>query len=397
MVKLRTRLKFLIAVLIISISVNVAIGYYYSDKYTLTDLFDKFMNTQTTNFEPIQIPEIYENQVLALSFEKNVFSKQDFTPWKSELTKKFQSVFEIPDYDDIILMPIEQISEDEYDEYSLKKYSTSAQDDDKIIFYELKPKDNAKTVLCGDKICYSTVLMIPGSGNQGALDAINQPSSLSSYYYHQGVAEKLVKSGYMVFVIENRGWGERALDVKMNCERPDIYCSGNELHRHLFNLGYNQYSLQIIDTMQLLKHVHHLDYVNNEKVSIAGLSLGGPVSIAVSSISPNVSSTIAASGITSKYQTGGSGITPGMLKYFDHPDLAASLSPKPLYLSWGLNEKGEFGYEANNQYSSKIIKNSYKLLDAEEKLVIVIHNEQFNHGHTFEMTSLTDFLDNTIG
>ena len=119
MVKLRTRLKFLIAVLIISISVNVAIGYYYSDKYTLTDLFDKFMNTQTTNFEPIQIPEIYENQVLALSFEKNVFSKQDFTPWKSELTKKFQSVFEIPDYDDIVLMPIEQISEDEYDESEL--------------------------------------------------------------------------------------------------------------------------------------------------------------------------------------------------------------------------------------------------------------------------------------
>ena len=68
MVKLRTRLKFLIAVLIISISVNVAIGYYYSDKYTLTDLFDKFMNTQTTNFEPIQIPEIYENQLLSLSF-----------------------------------------------------------------------------------------------------------------------------------------------------------------------------------------------------------------------------------------------------------------------------------------------------------------------------------------
>ena len=26
---------------------------------------------------------------------------------------------------------------DEYDEYSLKKYSTNAQDDDKIIFYEL--------------------------------------------------------------------------------------------------------------------------------------------------------------------------------------------------------------------------------------------------------------------
>ena len=183
----------------------------------------------------------------------------------------------------------------------------------------------------------------------------------------------------------------------MNCKQPDVYCSGNKLHKHLFNLGYNQYSLQIIDTMQLLKHIHNLDYVNNEKIAIAGLSLGGPVSIAVSNLAPNVSGTIAASGVISQYKTAGSGITPGMLKYFDQPDLAASLSPKPLYLSWGLNEKAGFGYEAKNQYSAKIINNSYKLLDAEEKLVIVIHDEEFNYGHTFELTSIIDFLDNTIG
>ena len=397
MVKLRTRFKFLIGILIISISVNAVIGYYFSDEYTLTDLFDKLSGSQTINFEPIQIPEIYEKQVLTLSYEKNVSSKQDFTLWKTELIEKFQNIFEIPNYDDIVLMPVEQISGDEHDEYLLNKYSTNAQDGDEIIFYELKPKDNAKTVLCGDKICYSTVLVIPGSGNQGALDAINQPSSLSSYYYHQGVAEKLVKSGYMVFVIENRGWGERALDVKMNCEEPDIYCSGNELHRHLFNLGYNQYSLQIIDTMQLLKHIHHLDYVNNEKVSIAGLSLGGPVSIAVSNISPNVSSTIVASGISSKYQTGGSGITPGMLKYFDHPDLVASLSPKPLYLSWGLNERSEFGHEAESLYSANLIKKAYQLFNAEQNIEIIIHDEELNQGHTFEINSLIKFLERTIG
>jgi hypothetical protein len=149
--------------------------------------------------------------------------------------------------------------------------------------------------------------------------------------------------------------------------------------------------------MQLLKHVHNLDYVNNEKIAIAGLSLGGPVSIAVSNLAPNVSGTIAASGVISQYKTAGSGITPGMLKYFDQPDLAASLSPKPLYLSWGLNEKAGFGYEAKNQYSAMIINNSYKVLDAEEKLVIVVHDEELNYGHTFELASIIDFLDNTIG
>ena len=48
--------------------------------------------TEPTNFEPIQIPEIYEKQVLLLSFEKNVFSKQDFGQWKIEIIKKFQNI-----------------------------------------------------------------------------------------------------------------------------------------------------------------------------------------------------------------------------------------------------------------------------------------------------------------
>ena len=129
---MRTRFKFLIVVLVISISINALIGYYYSDKYTPTQLFDKFTSSQPTNFEPIQIPEIYEKEVLLLSFEKNVFSKQDFGPWKIEMIKKFQNIFEIPDYDDIILMPVEKILEEKHDEYLLNKYSTSAQDNDKI-------------------------------------------------------------------------------------------------------------------------------------------------------------------------------------------------------------------------------------------------------------------------
>ena len=148
---MRTRFKFLIVVLIISISINVLIGYHYSDKYTPTQIFDKFISSQPTNFEPVQIPEIYEKQILTLSFEKNVFAKQDFAPWKTEMIKKFQNIFEIPDYDDIILMPIEKILEEKHDEYLLNKYSTSAQDNDKIIFYELQPKRDTKTTLCEDK------------------------------------------------------------------------------------------------------------------------------------------------------------------------------------------------------------------------------------------------------
>jgi len=66
-------------------------------------------------------------------------------------------------------------------------------------------------------------------------------------------------------------------------------------------------SIHIIDLTQTLELTNvalekiYNTIVNNEKIAIAGLSLGGPVSIAVSNLAPDVSSTIAASGVISQY------------------------------------------------------------------------------------------------
>tara|TARA_Y100000748_G_scaffold84991_1_gene70321 strand:- start:400 stop:891 length:492 start_codon:yes stop_codon:yes gene_type:complete len=162
------------------------------------------------------------------------------------------------------------------------------------------------------------------------------------------------------------------------------------------NLGYNQFSLQVIDTIQVLKHIQNLEYVNNEKISVAGLSLGGPVAVSVSSLTPNVHSTIAASGIISQEMTGG-GLNPGALEYYDQPDIVASLAPNPLYLSWGINEKSEFGHEAERLHSANLVKKAYELFDEEDNLEIIIHDDEFNQGHTFEINSLIKFLEDTIG
>ena len=48
---------------------------------------------------------------------------------------------------------------------------------------------------------------------------INEQGNLSSYYYHNGVGEELVKLGYVVIVIENRGWGERIKNVENELPR----------------------------------------------------------------------------------------------------------------------------------------------------------------------------------
>jgi len=392
---MENKYKVLVMVLIISLTANVYIVYNFNDDGNLLTNFD--MNEmREKNFESIKISDIYQKDTKLLGFEENVQGKDDFLLWKNELLQKFQEHQNIPNFDDIELSNVILEKEEKLENYKKTKFSTYAQDNDKIIFYELIPKNIDKINSCETKNCFPTVLIIPGSGNQGAKDVINEDGEFSSYYYHKGIGEELVKLGYVVFVIENRGWGERLVNTQMNCEEPDIFCSGNKLHRHLMNLGYNQFSLQVIDTIQVLKHIQNLEYVNNEKISVAGLSLGGPVAVSVSSLTPNVHSTIAASGIISQEMTGG-GLNPGALEYYDQPDIVASLAPNPLYLSWGINEKSEFGHEAERLHSANLVKKAYELFDEEDNLEIIIHDDEFNQGHTFEINSLIKFLEDTIG
>tara|TARA_Y100000996_G_scaffold368675_1_gene315197 strand:+ start:1268 stop:2446 length:1179 start_codon:yes stop_codon:yes gene_type:complete len=392
---MKNKYKVLVGLLVISLAINVSILYNFNDDINLLE--DFYINeTREENFESIRIPDIYQKDVKLFGFEENVQVKNDFSPWKNELLQKFQEYQNIPNFDDIELSNVLLVKEERLENYKITKFSTNAQDNDKIIFYELIPENENKMDSCESRNCFPTVLIIPGSGNQGAKDVINAQGELSPYYYHKGIGEKLVKLGYVVFVIENRGWGERLTHTQMNCEDPDIFCSGNKLHKHLMNLGYDQFSLQVIDTIQVFKHIQSLEYVNTEKISVAGLSLGGPVAVSVSSLAPNVHSTIAASGIISQQMTGG-GSNPGALKYYDQPDIVASLAPNPLYLSWGINEKSEFGHEAEKLYSASLIKKAYKLFDEEDNLEIIIHDDEFNQGHTFEINSLIKFLEDTIG
>ena len=392
---MKNRYKILILVLVISLAVNITTLYNFNDYSNLLKKFE-LDKTEERKFNSIIIPDIYQKEKSILGFEENVQQKDDFLPWKNELLEKFQEHQKIPSFDDIELSNVLLVKKERLNDYHISKFTTYAQDNDEIIFYELIPENKNKMKNCGDKYCFPTVLIIPGSGNQGAKDVINEESEFSPYYYHRGIGEELVKLGYVVFVIENRGWGERADNVEMNCEKPDVYCTGNKLHKHLLNLGYNQFSLQVIDTIQILKHIQSLEFVDNEKISIAGLSLGGPVAISVSSLSPNVHSTIAASGIVSQHMAGG-GLNPGALKFYDMPDLVATLAPKPLYLSWGINEKSEFGHEAEKLYSVNLVKKAYQLFDKEDNLEVNIHDDEFNQGHIFEINSLIKFLQDTIG
>ena len=379
----------------ISITMNLVIFSYYAEKgYTIETLTDKFSTTENKLVLP-EFSEIYLQDKLQLSYEKNVRSLDEFYIWKENIREKFIELYELPDLKELKdNLPLE-IEEYEKEKYSIKKFTVQAQDQDEIIFYELLPL-KPKYTSCEKENCIPAVFIIPASGNQGSADVINLESDYSEYYFQDGIGEKIVEEGYAVYVIENRGWGEREINGGLNCKEPDIYCSGNVLDRQLNNLGYNLKSLQTIDALQVLQYIKSVDYIDSKNISLMGLSLGGAIVQNISMLDDDVNSIVIASGLQSTYLTSGTAITPGILEYYDDPDLISTLAPKPLYLSWGINENFMFGYEANNLYSASKVKNAYELHDKKENLVVLIHTHEKNNGHVYDIPSVVEFLKNSI-
>jgi len=380
----------LVIILICSIFVNVLVFSFYFDKYSTSELFEIFLNKNIEQeLQLPKIPKIYEENILTLNFEKNVKNKEDFIEWKSLIYKKFIEIYDFKNIDKPTLKNIKIESTENIDSNILTKFSAKAFDGDKIIFYELKPKDQFESL--------QAVFIIPGSGNQGAADVLDLDNKYKDYFYHKNIGKKLVNEGYVVYVIENRGWGERTIDAGLHCNEVNVYCSGNVLSRHLSNSGKDLFTLQISDSLQVFDFIKNKKYVDSDNIAVMGLSLGGGIVQGMGIVQSDIKSIVIVSGLVSYDKAGGTGITPGMLEFFDFPDLVASLAPKPIYLSWGENEKSNFRFEVETSYSANIVKKAYSMMNAEQNVVVIFHNDEFNQGHTFDVNSIIKFLKNTIG
>ena len=201
-----SELIFLIIIAVVSISINVVVFSLYFRKRGLRESYERIAKiNKTEDYKKFVIPTLYKKDSLQLSFDKHVKQKQDFDKWKQTVISKFQEIHEIPTLSSIRTFPAEKIFTKKHENYVLTKYSTKAQDGDIIFFYELlqhKIKENNPALF-----------IVPGSGNQGARDVIDVPSEFSKYYYQQGIGHKIANEGYIVYVIENRGWGERTIDA----------------------------------------------------------------------------------------------------------------------------------------------------------------------------------------
>ena len=129
-----------------------------------------------------------------------------------------------------------------------------------------------------------------------------------------------------------------------------------------------------------------------------GIGHGGKIALRSSLFLPELKAILLSSSLfsTDYFGTFGNGFNSGFLKYFDNPDLAIAFAPKPLYVSWGINETPPHYFEAKSLYSAGIIKNAYSLLEKEKNFTSVVHNQTINSGHTVDPSSILSFIKSSI-
>lgn len=274
--------------------------------------------------------------------------------------------------------------------YILTKFNlNSFFDIETIVFYELRPTVNHAIV---DKI-HDAVLVIPGTGHQGALDVLGEVGPWESFYYQDEIARTFVNSGYVVYVIELRGYGERAIDVGTACNT-DLYsdtCSANALASKLTTFGINIGNIMIDEITQVLAFADSRTYVQN--IAVAGLSLGGSLAATQAIVNGDVvDAVVIASGIGSARYSPlniNHGSSQTTTDCCDSIDSVITIAPMPAYVSFGNDEDTVFRWEAETGHSAKLLEHAYLLHGKPDNFYYIVHDG----GHEYHKESILEFLN----
>lgn len=265
----------------------------------------------------------------------------------------------------------------EYTDYTLKKYSLKICDGLTSAVYVLMPKKlkekaNGVVALCGHGYGVRQILNISKRGNKKHLNYIDN--------YQKNFAAELAKRGNVVIAPELFGFGEARL--KHDLYKPFYISSCDELSHHLLPYGLTTASVRIAQALMCAKVLKEMDYVDEGKISLMGISGGGLIALYASVLDDSIYKTVICGyvntfkdSILSMWHCPDNYI-PHILETGEIYDFASALAPKELFIESGKRDK-LFPIAASELAHGKI-KRIYSLMGAEDKL----HIDVFDGKHS---------------
>lgn len=310
-------------------------------------------------------------------------SSDEFDLWRQEFTAWLQSLFanlnvspSIPQVPDL------QIASEE-------KYNGCKRLD---ILFE-NPEFNTTvsgTILEPFEPNGAGVVCQHGHGKFGRLPVIGEQSSQEMREekdrFNCDFGLKFAQAGFTVIAIDLFNFGQSAL-YSGGRDKCDIM--GNFLN--LF--GINLTALQVSDIRHAISVLSAWNRVDPQRIGMAGLSLGGRMTMFVAALDERVKAAVA-SGSCNTYRDRieklsgacGAQIVPNLLPDADTPEVFSALAPRPLQLQWGKKDPliiPDYTVEAIEQ-----IKKCYSISGNPEKFCL----DYFDGGHEFDFKPALDWI-----
>lgn len=331
-----------------------------------------------------------EMDVAPHSYTKNVTTLDDFYEWRDRQDGVLAQFQDRPNVHDITEQPAELLESRSEAGYTLNKFAMKAFfDAETIIFYELLPER--------DIAQYNAVLVVPGSGHQGALDVLGEPGPWQAHYYHDRIAKILGAEGYAVYVVELRGYGQRAIDVGSACNtsKNPTTCSSAAVEGKMRAFGIDMSDLRTDEITQVLAYIKARPYI--DRIAVAGLSAGAGLAADQAIINRSVVDAIVlASGIgTTLYSPINMQqlVLHNQAACCDTMDQIATIAPTPAYISFGKQESTSFRWHAESGFVEESLGEAYRLHGKPENLYHYVHEG----GHGYHIPTVLDFLNTHIG
>jgi dienelactone hydrolase len=214
----------------------------------------------------------------------------------------------------------------------------------------------------------------------GAQESPEMAKDLARYRYDFGC--RMAQAGYVVIAIDLLNFGSRAMPKaggRDTCDMVGLW---------LGVLGLNAVGLQVSDIRHAISILAQWDGVDAERIGMCGLSQGGRMTMYTTALDERIKVAVpSGSGNTCQDRIGlGSGLcgvqtVPGLMPHADHPDVFASIAPRPMQLQWGsadgliIQEQAEAGIEQ--------IGRCYAAAGCPDYFQV----DRFQGGHVFHMES----------
>lgn len=216
-------------------------------------------------------------------------------------------------------------------------------------------------------------------------DIIGYDKPSKPTYSSRAIGMELVKSGFAVVAAGLRGFGRDLHPNKFGY--PGIYvtsCAYTGLGKDDLATVYAKDSLQTVSMAESI--------FKGLPIGFAGLSKSGMNTAIVAALSEKISAAYVGSGCShdrfSGMSTAVHKYVRGFLQWFWTPDLLCMIAPRPLRLSYGLQENFIYAHEARNHESLDYGLMAYRNCSANERISQLTHDG----GHEFVSNDVTEFF-----